>query len=164
VTIKRAGYDAAAQIARIHARSWFAGFSPVFGQAIAARAVASRCNVQIWQDRLARNAIVLVAEQGFVQHTDTEIERLYVEPEAWGSGLAHALMTQALSEMSEHAFVWSAQTDQARRFYSKCGFTPTGSVRTAELLDGVMATDIELQRNNAAPWPFIANSARAPLV
>ena len=150
VSIQRAGFDAAAQIARIHARSWFAGFSPVFGRAIAAKAVARRCNTQIWQERLARNATVLMVEQGFVQHTNTEIERLYVEPEAWGSGVAQALMTQALSDIDEHVFVWSAQTHQARRFYTKCGFTPTGSLRTAELIDGVMATDSELQRRNRA--------------
>jgi GNAT superfamily N-acetyltransferase len=147
VIIQRAGFDDAARIARIHARSWFAGFAPIFGQELAGKAAAIRCSVEIWQSRLMRNANLLVSEHGFVQYVDAEIQRLYVEPEAWGGGLAGTLVAHALDEMAERPIVWSAQTEQAQRFYAKCGFSPTGGVRTVELLDGVMATDTELQHN-----------------
>lgn len=131
-------------IARIHARSWFAGFSPLYGETVAWAAVEQRCSPQRWSQRLQEGARVIVTDSGFVQFDGNEIERLYVLPEAWGTGLARRLLDTAVAEMTPPITVWSAETEQALGFYRKAGFVASGLCRVEQLAPGVVATDYEL--------------------
>ena len=59
-------------------------------------------------------------------------------PEAWGSGVAVALMEAALAAMHERgltdAVLWVGEENRrARRFYEREGWSPGADSRTSEL-------------------------------
>ena len=62
-----------------------------------------------------------------------EVRTLFVDPSAWGSGVAGALLTralQALDTYSREATVWSfLPNERANAFYEKHGFTRDGGRR-----------------------------------
>ena len=66
------------------------------------------------------------------------IEALLTVPEVWGKGVAAALMEQVLKDASSYKeiTVWPfAQNHRARRFYEKCGFSPTGQTHMGDALE-----------------------------
>lgn len=61
----------------------------------------------------------------------SEVSKMYVLPEAHGTGASHALMAQALTSAREHGSVatWLGVSNvnlRAQRFYAKMGFTQVG--------------------------------------
>jgi ribosomal protein S18 acetylase RimI-like enzyme len=65
-----------------------------------------------------------------------ELRDLYVVPEAWGSGVARALMDAALEPMRERgvreAILWvGSDNARARRFYERKAWTADGESRTS---------------------------------
>lgn len=74
-----------------------------------------------------------------------EIHRMYVAPDSWGTGVAVALMGEALGHMSqagyEWAKLWAAGNPRARRFYEKTGFVATGVDRHFEIVPGRSVSD-----------------------
>lgn len=68
-----------------------------------------------------------------------EIVAIHSLPESWGTGLGHAMLTEALEEIGEKpVFLWAFRDNQrARRFYEKHGFRWDGSERVSEF-DGAV--------------------------
>lgn len=68
-----------------------------------------------------------------------EIVAIHSLPESWGTGLGHAMLTEALEEIGEKpVFLWAFQDNQrARRFYEKHGFRWDGRERVSEF-DGAV--------------------------
>ena len=76
--------------------------------------------------------------QGFLCWQETEegveIVAIHSLPESWGSGLGHAMLTQALEQISNRpVYLWTFKDNTcARRFYEKHGFRWDGSERVSE--------------------------------
>ncbi len=82
-------------------------------------------------------------DQGFLCWQETEdgaeIMALHSLPESWGSGLGHAMLTEALKQIGDRpVFLWVfKENTRARRFYKKHGFHWDGSERVSEF-DGAL--------------------------
>lgn len=68
-----------------------------------------------------------------------EIIAIHSLPESWGTGLGHAMLVEALSQIGERpVFLWAfKENKRARRFYEKHGFRWDGSQRVSEF-DGAL--------------------------
>ena len=68
-----------------------------------------------------------------------EIIAIHTLPESRGTGLGHAMLTAALSQIgNQHVFLWAfKENTRARRFYEKHGFHWDGSERVSEF-DGAL--------------------------
>lgn len=77
-------------------------------------------------------------DQGFLcwqeTETDAEIVAIHSLPESWGTGLGHAMLSEALKQISKRpVYLWAFQDNtRARRFYEKHGFHWDGSERVSE--------------------------------
>jgi putative acetyltransferase len=87
-----------------------------------------------WRNELVARAYVVVADSagvmiGFVtiDPTTRYLDQIVVAPEAWGSGLAEALVAEA-RRLSPEGLDLQVNQDNARaiRFYLKMGFVITG--------------------------------------
>ena len=82
-------------------------------------------------------------DQGFLcwQETSdgTEIVAIHSLPDSWGTGLGHAMLTEALNQIGDRpAYLWAfKENTRARRFYEKQGFRWDGSERVSEF-DGAL--------------------------
>lgn len=68
-----------------------------------------------------------------------EIVAIHSLPETWGTGLGHAMLTEALYQIGEKSvFLWAfKENHRARRFYEKHGFRWDGTERVSEF-DGAV--------------------------
>jgi diamine N-acetyltransferase len=98
-----------------------------------------------WLDVLASpEAEALIAEEagdvvGLVSVFPARglVERLFVRPERWGSGVAGTLHDMALERIraagAEEAWLWVMDENRrARRFYERRGWRPSGEARRSE--------------------------------
>ena len=78
-----------------------------------------------------------------------EIVAIHSLPESWGTGLGHAMLTEALKQIGERpVFLWAfKENKRARRFYEKHGFHWDGSERVSEF-DGA------LEVRYVKDWPY----------
>ena len=82
-------------------------------------------------------------DQGFLcwQETEdgTEIVAIHSLPVGWGTGLGHAMLTEALKQIGNRpVYLWAfKENTRARRFYEKNGFHWDGSERVSEF-DGAL--------------------------
>ena len=89
-------------------------------------------------------------DQAFIcwQKTESgaEIVAIHSFPESWGTGLGHAMLTEALKQMGDcEVYLWAFQENaRARRFYEKHGFRWDGTERVSEF-DG--AVELRYVRN-----------------
>ena len=85
-----------------------------------------------------RMHFLMGGDRGFLcwQETDggAEIVAIHSLPESWGTGLGHALLTRALSQIgSRKVFLWAfRENTRARRFYEKHGLRWDGTERGSE--------------------------------
>ncbi|QAY62104.1 N-acetyltransferase [Xylanimonas allomyrinae] len=168
VTIRPATPDDASRIAQVHVTSWqgaYAGLLPADYLAdLDPQVRASR-----WQSVLttkqgsATQSHVLVAEQsgrtlGFASfglsadedaETGThELYAMYLEPRAWGRGVARELMRTVLAQVPAGAemTLWVLEgNDRAQHFYRRHGFHPDGVERIDEI-GGVPLTEVRYRR------------------
>ena len=83
------------------------------------------------------------SDRGFLCWSDTEagteLVALHSLPESWGTGLGHAMLTDALQQIGDRpVFLWAFKENvRARRFYEKHGFRWDGSERTSQF-DGAL--------------------------
>jgi predicted GNAT family acetyltransferase len=158
--IRHAAPEDADAIGDTHAAAWNAAYTHIFDPAFLASAAQGRRDG--WRQTLPRLIlapnIVLVAERdgeviGFA-HASTEaaepavaeIHGFYVHPDAWGSDVAEALMTQTCSALAANSGVvlWTLREAQrARRFYEKVGFRTTGRERAESLSDWTSGASVE---------------------
>ena len=75
-----------------------------------------------------------------------EIIAIHTPPESRGTGLGHAMLTEALSRIgNQPVFLWAfKENTRARRFYEKHGFQWDGSERVSEFDD---ALEVRYVRN-----------------
>ena len=75
-----------------------------------------------------------------------EILAIHTLPESWGTGLGHAMLTEALRQIGDRpVYLWAFQENtRARRFYEKHGFCWDGTRRVSEF-DG--ALEVRYVRN-----------------
>ena len=77
-------------------------------------------------------------DQGFLCWQETEdgaeIVAIHSLPESWGTGLGHAILTEALKQIGDRpVFLWAfKENTRAHRFYEKHGFRWDGSERVSE--------------------------------
>ena len=82
-------------------------------------------------------------EQGFLCWQETEdgaeILAIHSLPESWGTGLGHAMLTQALKQIGGRpVYLWAfKENTRARRFYEKHSFRWDGTERVSEF-DGAL--------------------------
>ena len=82
-------------------------------------------------------------DQGFLcwqeAENGAEIVAIHSLPENWGTGLGHAMLTEALKQIGNRVvFLWAFKDNtRARRFYEKHGFHWDGTERVSEF-DGVL--------------------------
>ena len=71
--------------------------------------------------------------------TGAEIIAIHSLPESWGTGLGHALLSEALKQIGpKPVFLWAfKENGRARRFYEKHGFQWDGAERISEF-DGAL--------------------------
>jgi putative acetyltransferase len=90
---------------------------------------------QRWKNELVPSAIITVAESagrlvGFVtvDPKTLYLDQIVVAPEAWGSGIADALLAEA-KRLSPAGLDLAVNADNGRaiRFYEKLGFVVTGT-------------------------------------
>lgn len=163
VTIRPAEVADADPIAAVHVASWREAYAQELpaeyldGLDVAARA-------QHWRDVLtSRQGTVLVAEDqghvlgfasfGAARDEDAppgaqELYAIYLEPSAWGHGVARDLMRTVVGHVGEDAVLtlWVlASNDRARHFYRRHGFQPDG-VEHLEEIGGTPVLSVRYRR------------------
>ena len=79
---------------------------------------------------------------------DLELYAIYLDPEAWGRGVARQLMRTLLAEVppTTPVSLWVlADNDRARHFYRRHGFVPDG-VEKIEEYSGKSLTEVRYRR------------------
>lgn len=81
-----------------------------------------------------------------------EIISIYMLPQYMGKGYGRRLLEAAVAELEKFGyqdiFLWVlAQNQRARKFYEKCGFTPTEHVMDHEI-GGKMLQEVQYYRSN----------------
>jgi ribosomal protein S18 acetylase RimI-like enzyme len=147
--VRKAKFEDAPQIARVHVRSWqvaYRGHMP--DEFLDSLEPEKRANM--WR-QLADNPekLALVAEDsedilglcaaGASRDPDAnpntaEIGAFYVEPDKWRKGIGRAMLSAALDELRKRQFedvtLWVLEANQrARLFYESFGFIPDGAVQ-----------------------------------
>jgi ribosomal protein S18 acetylase RimI-like enzyme len=137
----------------VHAAAWNRGFGHFLDAEFLDRASAGRSNgwPQVISHILELSNLVLVAGRGpdvlaYSQSgkpddgsVDVEIFAFYCHPDAWGTGIADALMHETcavLSTAAHRAVLWTpSEAHRAQRFYQRSGMAPTGRTRVETLSD-----------------------------
>lgn len=153
VLIRVATVSDAAEIARVHVDSWREAYEGVVSADYLA-SIDVDARAQMWRERLAsgsRNLSIWVAEEdgailGFAclgpsrdedaDRSTLEIYAIYLEPSAWGRGVARELMRTVLGAVPVGAVVtlWVLDANErARHFYRRNGFQPDGVERLDEI-------------------------------
>ncbi|SDS35925.1 GNAT family N-acetyltransferase [Paraoerskovia marina] len=165
VKIRRAQPDDAAEIATVNVTSWrYAYAGIVADDYLASLDVDHRTEFfarYLGEDHPSRTWVALADGRtlGFVvvgpgrdedaEPRDQEIYAIYLDPEAWGRGVARDLMRTVLSDVDADATVtlWTiADNDRAQHFYRRHGFAPDG-VEKREEIGGKDLTQLRFRRN-----------------
>ena len=83
------------------------------------------------------------SNQGFLcwqeAEDGAELAAIHSLPVSWGTGLGHAMLTEALTQIGDRpVFLWAfRENTRARRFYEKHGFQWDGAQRVSEF-DGAV--------------------------
>ncbi|MPZ97752.1 MAG: GNAT family N-acetyltransferase [Dehalococcoidia bacterium] len=147
--LRRAGSADAEGIARVHVRSWQAGY-----QGIIPKAILDRLRISTRARRWARNVeharsrghhvwvaerggeIVAFAITGPGRNEDTlnlgELHAIYLLPDEWGAGTAARMLELAVTQFRHEgrpaAVLWVLeQNRRARRFYERYGWHTDGA-------------------------------------
>ncbi|PJI93258.1 GNAT family N-acetyltransferase [Luteimicrobium subarcticum] len=163
VTIRVADTDDAEAIATVHIASWRGAYAGIVPDAYLAsldqheRARAWRTWlgdgshdtwVALGDGRTLGFASVGPARDEDAEPGDLELYSIYLDPEAWGRGVARDLMRTVLATVSAGATItlWVlADNDRARHFYRRHGFAPDG-VERREDLGGADLTEVRYRR------------------
>lgn len=177
-TIRPVREEDVAAVARLHVAVWQAAYRGLLPDGfLDAQSVERR--ERMWQGAVGRDdPPVLVAEMagriiGFIwcgpvrdadaQGTTTgEVYAIYVAPDAWGSGVSAALMTEGLAGLAALGYaevmLWVLRGNaRAIRFYTRQGFTPDGAAKIEQ--HGDVTFDEVRYRRSLAGVPL-----RTPLV
>lgn len=164
VTVRRATPDDAAAVAAVHVASWRGAYAGIVPDAYLAT-LDETDRADAWRQSLAdARATTWVALSG--GHTlgfatlgpardedaepgDLELYAIYLDPEAWGRGVARDLIRTVLLEVPPHVPVslWViASNERAQHFYRRHGFQPDGVERLEEI-GGADITELRYRRS-----------------
>ena len=82
--------------------------------------------------------VLMGSEEGFLCWQETEdgaeLVAIHSLPESWGTGLGHAMITEAFKQIGDRrVYLWAfKENTRARRFYEKHGFQWDGNQRISE--------------------------------
>lgn len=165
VLIRPAVVEDAAPIAEVHVASWRQAYAGVVADDYLG-AIDVEARAERWRQQLASpepDAHVWVAEEegrvvGFASlgpsmdedaGRDTmQIYTIYLEPHAWGQGIARELMRTVLAAVPNGAPVtlWVLEANErARHFYRRNGFNPDG-VERLEPIGGAQHREVRYRR------------------
>ncbi len=149
-------------LGEIHATSWGVSHGPLCTPQVAAAGIEERRAK--WHAILdeSDDTILLALLDGrpgafarFGASTSrpglAEIHTLFAHPDVWGSGLSAAMLTAALDRLRDvgydHVHLWTLRDSaQARRFYTKNGFTETGRTHDHHFGEGPPVAMVEFER------------------
>jgi GNAT superfamily N-acetyltransferase len=148
--VRPATEDDAGPIGDVHVRSWRAAYAGIVPQPILDGLSAER-RAEYWRDAIGnttndpkwvveRDGRVLgFAATGPARDDDLppqtgEVYAIYVDPEAWSTGLGRRLFAAAVDDLVGRGFVglvlWVLTDNaRARRFYAAAGWRPDGTRR-----------------------------------
>jgi ribosomal protein S18 acetylase RimI-like enzyme len=163
VTIRPAGSADAGTIARIHVASWREAYAGIVPETYLA-AIDEESRRNRWSEILSgsdsRTWIAEVDRRtvGFAsvgpsrdedaEPGDQELYSIYLDPEAWGRGVARELMRTVLAELPAGTplSLWVlADNERAQHFYRRHGFAADG-VEKLEDLGGERFTEVRYRR------------------
>ena len=135
MNVRRATIDDVAAIASFHTSCWREAYVGLVPEDYLQR-VGDREREARWRERIGRElrSVVVAEENGVMQgvvswakSADQELEltSLYVAAAARGTGLAGALLTEAIGSKPAHLWVFEANA-RAIKFYGNHGFVTTG--------------------------------------
>jgi GNAT superfamily N-acetyltransferase len=155
----------AMDVARVHVRSWQAGYRGLlpaeYLDQLRPEDRAARYDFVTWDVAKPYTIVALDGARicGFVttmQARDVEIERcgelaaLYVDPDDWGRGIGVALVSAARARLIEcgfqNAILWVlAGNARAARFYERDGWVADGAMKT-EPMWGITTDSLRYRR------------------
>jgi len=163
VTIRRATVDDADAIATVHIASWRGAYAGIVPDAYLASLDVERRS-ELWLKSLSEGvahtwiasdrgrtlgfATLGPARDEDAEAGDLELYAIYLDPEAWGRGVARDLMRTVLGEVRPGVPVslWViADNDRARHFYRRHGFQTDG-VERREDIGGADITEVRFRR------------------
>jgi ribosomal protein S18 acetylase RimI-like enzyme len=142
VEIRRATFEDAGGIASVHVRAWQVAYREIIPEEFL-RSLSIERRTEIWRENLRNpDAETRVAEEagrvvgwastGASRDPDAEPETgelwaIYVDPDAWGTGVGRALWQEAEAALRRAGFrsvtLWVLEENgRARRFYEALGF------------------------------------------
>jgi ribosomal protein S18 acetylase RimI-like enzyme len=147
--VRPAGLEDAEAIARVQVETWRAAYAHAIPPESLARADPNE-RAQRWRGWIGGESATFVGEvdgevRGFVavgaareDESGGELYTIYVLPNAWGSGLATALIECGEAELRRRGFATAmldvlADNPRARRFYERQGWTATKTFRSTFL-------------------------------
>ena len=153
------------RVAAVHVRSWQIGYRGLIpdhyldgmrADERAARYTFGHDDPELPMTQLAvgGDTIVGFVTTGPARDADCagrgEVLALYVDPESWGRGIGHRLMTEARAVLAGRGFteavLWVlAGNQRAGRFYRSDGWVSDGTVRTDDGR-GVPLTEVRYRR------------------
>ncbi len=153
------------EVARVHVRSWQAGYRGLLPDAYldGLRAEDRAQHYRFGSEDVREPATVVAMEAGAIcgfattapaRDSDAqeagELFALYVDPEWWGRGIGAALISAARNRLVDLGFrsavLWLlAGNARADRFYRIDGWAPDGSKRT-DTLWGVTVDEVRYRR------------------
>ncbi len=166
VTIRPATTDDAGRIAAVHVRSWQEAYAGIVPDEYL-RSLDPVARTQRWSSALAagpadhvRTFVAYSGDQllGFATYGpgrdedsrrgEREIYSIYLEPGAWGHGVARDLMRTVLSDAGEQTpmSLWVlADNARARHFYRRHGFVADG-IERLETIGGAALLEVRYRR------------------
>lgn len=156
-SLRKAARGDAEGIAEVHRLARETGYAGIAPAETLADHIA-RTEPDYWRVRLPelllRGDEVVVAEAGnnrivgFAHRSGERLDRLYVSPAWWGSGVAQALfalLRQSAAVVGETRLTLDCHRDntRARRFYTRLGGIENGE-RAADFADGSPAAVIDI--------------------
>ncbi|HEY0251629.1 MAG TPA: GNAT family N-acetyltransferase [Kofleriaceae bacterium] len=145
--------DDALDVARVHVRAWQQGFAGIlpdnFLASLEPESRAKRYTFGIADGTRPQTIVALERDRllGFatthVQDGEALLVALYVDPDAWGTGVGRALVKEARKELAKTgkptAMLWSlVGNTRADRFYLADGWALDGGRRTEDVWGTVM--------------------------
>jgi ribosomal protein S18 acetylase RimI-like enzyme len=149
LSVRPARLDDADDVVRVHEEASALGFLELIGQPLGEvfplDERLEECRRSIAEP--SADAQTLVADRGGViigiavwraAAVEGELCDLHVVPEAWGTGVAEALLREASEGLrragADDAFLWVGEANsRARRFYEREGWRFDGTARPSEL-------------------------------
>ena len=162
--IRDARLDDADQVARLHVAAWRSAYRGLAGDDVPERLSVEARAEQV-RRLVAGDGVTRVAEvdgriAGWSAVEAGELSILYVDPAAWGTGVATALLREA--EAAGATYLWTLEGNaRARRFYERQGWECEGMVRDHDF-SGVLVDGgpLVLREIRYAIGPLAAERAR----